>query len=223
VPGTVQAILAARIDRLPADDRDLLQIASVVGTDVPVAVLAAVAGRATDALADGLARLQFAEFLYETTLVPDAAYTFKHALTHDVAYGSLLHERRRALHVRIGEAIETLYPDRLAEHVERLAHHAVRGERWEKAVDYLRQAGIKALGRSAYREAAAHLEEVLKALEAPSRVPRAQRAGDTSGSSSEARSRPSPSTHGCSIISAVPRPWRRASATSGDFSRSPSI
>jgi predicted ATPase len=132
VPGTVQAILAARIDRLPADDRDLLQIASVVGTDVPVAVLAAVAGRATDALADGLARLQFAEFLYETTLVPDAAYTFKHALTHDVAYGSLLHERRRALHVRIGEAIETLYPDRLAEHVERLAHHAVRGERWRR-------------------------------------------------------------------------------------------
>jgi transcriptional regulator with AAA-type ATPase domain/tetratricopeptide (TPR) repeat protein len=165
VPGTVQAILTARIDRLPADDRDLLQIAAVVGTDVPVAVLAAVAGRAANALADGLARLQAAEFLYETTLVPDTVYTFKHALTHEVAYGSLLHERRRALHARIVEAIETLYPDRLAEHVERLAHHAVRGERWEKAVGYLRQAGIKALGRSAYREAAAHLEQALEVLE----------------------------------------------------------
>ena len=117
VPGTVQAILAARIDRLPLDDKDLLQTAAVVGTDIPVAVLAAVSGRTVDALADGLARLQAAEFLYETSLVPDAAYTFKHALTHDVTYGSLLPDRRRALHVRIGEAIETLYPERLAEHV----------------------------------------------------------------------------------------------------------
>jgi tetratricopeptide (TPR) repeat protein len=165
VPGTVQAILAARIDRLPSEDKDLLQTASVVGTDVPVAVLAAVAGRAVDALVDGLARLQAAEFLYETSLVPDAAYTFKHALTHDVAYGSLLHERRRALHVRIGEAIETLYPERLAEHVERLAHHAVLGETWEKAVVYLRQAGAKAFGRSANREAVALFAKALESLE----------------------------------------------------------
>src|SRR5262249_7045660 len=110
VPGTVQAILAARIDRLPAEVRDLLQTAAVGGTDVPVAVLAAVAGRAADVLSDGLARLQAAEFLYETSLVPDAVYTFKHALTHEVAYESLLHERRRALHARIVEAIEGLYP-----------------------------------------------------------------------------------------------------------------
>jgi predicted ATPase len=153
VPGTVQAILAARIDRLPPEDRDLLQTASVVGTDVPVAVVAAVAGRAADALADGLARLQATEFLYETSLVPDAVYTFKHALTHEVAYGSLLHERRRALHARIVEAVETLYPDRLAEHAERLAHHAVRGEAWGKAFAYLWQAGTRAAARSANRAA----------------------------------------------------------------------
>ena len=165
MPGTVQAILAARIDRLPADDRDLLQIASVVGTDVPVAVLAAVAGRAADALADGLARLQAAEFLYETSLVPDTVYTFKHALTHEVAYGSLLQERRRALHARIVEAIEALYPDRLAEHVERLAHHAVRGEAWDKAVAYLRQAGTRAAARSANRAAVAWFEQALSALQ----------------------------------------------------------
>jgi len=165
VPGTVQAILAARIDRLPADDRDLLQIASVVGTDVPVAVLAAVAGRATDALADGLARLQSAEFLYETSLVPDAVYTFKHALTHEVAYDSLPPERRRTLHARIMEAIAALYPDRLAEHVERLAHHAVRGETWEKAVVYLRQAGARATARWATRAAVAWFEQALAALQ----------------------------------------------------------
>jgi DNA-binding NtrC family response regulator/tetratricopeptide (TPR) repeat protein len=165
VPGTVQAILAARIDRLPADDRDLLQIASVVGTDVPVAVLAAIAGRAEDALADGLARLQSAEFLYETSLVPDAVYTFKHALTHEVAYDSLLRERRRDLHARIVQAIEALYPDRLAEHVERLAHHAVRGEIWDKAVAYLRQAGARAAARSAHRAAVAWFEQALSALQ----------------------------------------------------------
>jgi predicted ATPase len=168
VPGTVQAILAARIDRLPADDRDLLQIASVVGTEVPVAVLAAVAGRAADALADGLARLQSAEFLYETSVVPDAVYTFKHALTHEVAYDSLLHERRRTLHARIVGAIEALYPDRLAEHVERLAHHAVRGEAWDKAFAYLRQAGTRAAGRSANRAAVAWFKQALSALQ---RVP----------------------------------------------------
>jgi DNA-binding NtrC family response regulator/tetratricopeptide (TPR) repeat protein len=165
VPGTVQAILAARIDRLPADDRDLLQIASVVGTDVPVAVLAAVAGRASDTLADGLARLQSAEFLYETSLVPDTVYTFKHALTHEVAYDSLLYERRRTLHARIVEAIETLHPDRLAEHIERLAHHAVRGEAWERAFAYLRQAGTRAAARSPDWAAVAWFEHALSALQ----------------------------------------------------------
>ena len=104
----------------------------------------------TRTLRRGLAHLQAAEFLYETSLFPDLEYTFKHALTHEVAYGSLLHERQRALHARIVEAIETLYPDRLTEQVERLAHHAARGEVWEKAVTYLRQAGTKADARSAH-------------------------------------------------------------------------
>ena len=165
VPATVQAILAARIDRLPPEDKALLQTASVVGTDVPMAVLAGVAGAPADALADGLARLQAAEFLYETSLFPDVEYTFKHALTHEVAYGSLLQDRRRGLHARAVEAIERCYPERLAEHVERLAHHALRGEVWEKAVPYLRQAGVKAMERSAHREAAAGFEQALEALQ----------------------------------------------------------
>ena len=112
----------------------------------------------------GLAHLQAAEFLYETSLFPELEYTFKHALTHEVAYGSLLQERRRALHARIVEAIERLYADRLTEQVERLAQHAFRGEVWDKAVAYCRQAGAKAFARSALREAVACFEQALAAL-----------------------------------------------------------
>ena len=164
VPSTVQAMLAARIDRLSAEDKDVLQTAAVLGKDVPVAVLAAVTGRTADALAEGLGRLQTAEFLYEVSLFPDVAYTFKHALTHEVAYGSLLKERRRALHARAVTAIESLYQERLAEHVERLAHHALRGETWERAATYLRQAGEKATEHSAYQQAALSFEQALAAL-----------------------------------------------------------
>jgi class 3 adenylate cyclase/tetratricopeptide (TPR) repeat protein len=164
IPATAQAILAARIDRLAADDKRLLQAASVIGKDVPLALLQAIADIPEEGLSRGLAHLQAAEFLYETSLFPDLEYTFKHALTHEVAYGGVLQERRRALHARIVEAIERLYPDRLSEHIERLAHHAFRGERWETAVVYLRQAGAKALARSANREAAVCFEHALAAL-----------------------------------------------------------
>jgi predicted ATPase len=164
VPATVQAVLAARIDRLAPEDKRLLQSAAVIGKDVPYAVLQAIAELPEEPLRQGLARLQAAEFLYETSLFPDLEYTFKHALTHEVTYGSLLHERRRALHARIVEAIEGLYADRLAEQVERLADHAVRGEAWEKAVGYSWQAGAKAAARSAYREAVAYYEQALEAL-----------------------------------------------------------
>ncbi len=164
VPATVQAILAARIDRLPAEEKRLLQSAAVIGVDVPYSVLQAIGELAEEKLRASLTHLQAAEFLYETSLFPDLEYTFKHALTHEVAYGSLLQERRRDLHARIVEAIERLYTDRLAEQVERLAHHALRGEVWDKALVYLRQAGAKALERSAYREALACYEQALAAL-----------------------------------------------------------
>ena len=165
VPATVQVILAARIDRLPAEDKQLLQSASVIGKDVPFVLLHAVAEAAEDAVHRGLAHLQAAEFLYETRLFPDPEYTFKHALTHEVTYGTLLQERRKALHARIVGAIERSYPDRLTEHVERLGHHAVRGEMWEQAVAYLRHAGAKALARSANREAVGFFEQALAALQ----------------------------------------------------------
>jgi tetratricopeptide (TPR) repeat protein len=165
VPATVQAVLTARIDRLPLEEKRLLQTAAVIGTEVPLALLQAIAEVPDAALRVSLAHLQAAEFLYETRLFPDLEYTFKHALTHDVAYWGLLQERRRMLHASIVKALERLAPERLAEQVDRLAHHAYRGEAWDKAVAYGRQAGAKALVRSAYREAVATFEQALVALQ----------------------------------------------------------
>ncbi len=165
VPATVQAVLAARIDRLTLDEKRLLQSAAVIGKDVPLALLQAIAAQSEEEVRRGLIQLQAAEFLYETSLFPDIEYTFKHALTHEVAYGTLLHDRRRALHTRIVEITEQLYRDRLGEQVERLADHAVRGEVWDKAVMYLREAGTKALSRSANLEAVAYFTRALEVVE----------------------------------------------------------
>ena len=165
VPPTVQAILAARIDRLPAEQKRLLQAASVVGKDVPFALRQAIAEMDERGLHAGLVQLQAAEFLYETSLFPDLEYTFKHALTHEVAYAGLLGERRRQLHIAIVAAMERLRPERLAEQVEFLAHHAVRGEMRENAVRYLRQAGAKAAARSANPQAMEFFEQALTLLE----------------------------------------------------------
>src|SRR5262245_38597466 len=140
VSATVQAVLAARIDRLAPQEKGLLQTAAVLGTDVLFTLLQAIADVPEAALHRSLAHLQAAEFLYETRLFPEPEYTFKHALTHEVAYGSLLLERRRGLHGRLVEALEVLAPERVGEgtsgrssdQVERLAHHALRGEVWDK-------------------------------------------------------------------------------------------
>jgi class 3 adenylate cyclase/tetratricopeptide (TPR) repeat protein len=164
VPATVQAVLAARIDRLPPEEKRLLQTAAVIGTEVPFALLRAIADLPEAALHRGLAHLQAAEFLYETRLFPEREYTFKHALTHEVAYNSLLLERRRVLHARIVEVLEALAPERGAEQVDRLAHHALRGEVWAKAVIYCQQAGARANDRAAFREAVAYFEQALQAL-----------------------------------------------------------
>src|SRR5262245_60307311 len=164
MPATVQAILAARIDRLAPESKRLLQAAAVIGKDVPIPLLLAIADAPEDVVRAELTRLQAAEFLYEVRLFPDLEHTFKHALTHEVAYQGLLHDRRRALHARITEAIERLSSERIPEEAERLAHHALRGELWEKAVAYVRQAGFRSMSRGAYRDAAAHLEQALVAL-----------------------------------------------------------
>ncbi len=164
VPATVQAVLAARIDRLPPAEKRLLQTAAVIGTEVSLPLLQAIADLPEEGLQCGLAHLQAAEFLYETRLFPEREYTFKHALTHEVAYSSLLQERRRVLHACLVETLEKIAGDRVVEEGARLAYHALRGEAWDKALAYCRQAGEKVMARSAHREAVGYFEQALSAL-----------------------------------------------------------
>ncbi|HEV8458162.1 MAG TPA: sigma 54-interacting transcriptional regulator [Methylomirabilota bacterium] len=165
VPDTVEEVLLARINRLPERERRLLQSAAVVGKRVSVDVLRAIANLLDPALSEALAQLRAADFLYEDSSGPEVQYSFKHALTQEVGYASLRPELRRELHARIVEAIETIHPERLIEHVERLAHHSLRGELRDKAVTYLRRAGAKAAARPAHRQAVAYFEQALEALQ----------------------------------------------------------
>ncbi len=165
VPATVQAILAARIDRLEPEDKRLLQAAAVVGAHVPFVLLQAVMDVDDDALRAGLARLQTAELVHESRLFPELEYAFRHALTHEVAYGGVLNARRQTLHGVLVEAIERVYAERLAEQVERLAHHAARAGEPSKAIRYLKEAGLKAASQFANREASAHFEQAQKLLD----------------------------------------------------------
>jgi tetratricopeptide (TPR) repeat protein len=140
-------------------------VASVVGSkNIPFTLLAAIAAVPEQTLQSGLKALQSAEFLYETGLYPDLEYSFKHTLTHEVAYRGLLRERRRALHAQIVDVIERLHGDRVSGQVERLAHHALRGELRDKAVHYLQQAGRKAAERSALGDARGWFEQALAVL-----------------------------------------------------------
>ena len=164
IPATVQAILAARIDRLSTRAKQLLQTASVVGTHVPHGILQLLVALREDELRGALAELREGEFLYESRLFPDIEYSFKHALTHEVTYGSLLGDRRRLLHRCCVNVIQSLASDRLPGDAEQLAHHAVRAELWDQAVVYLRQAGLKAAAKSAPNAARSWLEQALGIL-----------------------------------------------------------
>jgi class 3 adenylate cyclase/tetratricopeptide (TPR) repeat protein len=163
VPETIQDIIMARLDRLGEDGKRTVQLASVIGRQFLVRLLARVAGL-TDRLEGLLRELQALEIIYEQGLLPEPAYIFKHAVIQDVAYNSLLMQRRRALHRAVGEAIEELYPDRLEEHYAELAHHFSQSGTWEKALTYHRHAGIQAFARSSLREALAGFEQALAAL-----------------------------------------------------------
>jgi class 3 adenylate cyclase/tetratricopeptide (TPR) repeat protein len=165
IPASVQAVLAARIDRLEPETKRVLQVAAVIGREVPRALLASVLDADLDALDEHLVKLKSSEFLYERIAAPEPGYLFKHALTRDVAYESLLRERRRELHERTLRAMEKSTAVRGEQSLEMLGHHAFEGECWEDAVQYLRRAGNKATVQSAYVEARALLERALKAIE----------------------------------------------------------
>jgi predicted ATPase len=162
----VQGVLAARIDRLPADEKALLQTLAVLGKEFSWSLLTQVAAQPDEVLQRLLARLQAEEFIYEQPAFPESAYTFKHALTQEVAYNAVLLERRRVLHERAAKAIEGLFAERLPEHYNALAHHYRRSDNTAKAVDYLHRAGHQAVERSAYTEAISHLTTALDLLTA---------------------------------------------------------
>jgi class 3 adenylate cyclase/tetratricopeptide (TPR) repeat protein len=162
IPPTVQAILAARIDRLPSDAKELLQTLAVIGREFPLSLIRAVVRKSDDEIGRMLDDLQLGEFIYEQPAVGDTEYVFKHALTQEVAYNSVLIERRKQLHERIGAALETLYASSLDDHLAELAHHYGRSANLERAVYYLSRAGTQALNRSAFAEALAQLQQGLE-------------------------------------------------------------
>lgn len=165
IPASVHAVLAARIDRLPEGDKRLLQAASAIGAQVPAALLRAIAELSGDELRGALARLTDGGFLRAQASERETEYGFKHTLTFEVAYQSLVLQRRRSLHATIVAAIERLHPDEAAQdRVEQLAHHALRGEVWPKALRYCAEAGRRALARSANRAAVTHFERALGAV-----------------------------------------------------------
>jgi class 3 adenylate cyclase/tetratricopeptide (TPR) repeat protein len=164
VPDTIQGIIMARLDRLGEDGKRTMQLASVIGRQFLVRLLERISGL-TSKLEGLLADLQALEFIYRHGLLPEPAYIFKHAVIQDVAYNSLLVQRRKELHRAVGAAIEELYADRLAEHQEELAYHYERGEVWEKALEYSVKAGQKLQQAYANREALDHYNRALAICE----------------------------------------------------------
>jgi predicted ATPase len=164
IPPTVQGILAARIDRLAPGEKALLQQLAVIGRQFPLSLIRQVITQPEVELYRLLASLQRKEFLYEQPAFPESEYLFKHALTQEVAYGTVLQEQKKLLHERTGQAIEQLYQDKLAERYDDLAHHYQRSGNAEKAIEYLQLAGQQAARRSAYEEALAYLDAALKLL-----------------------------------------------------------
>ena len=161
VPDTVQDVIRARIQRLPDAPRRLLELASVIGREFTRRLIDRLAG-ASDATERALRELKAFELIHETSVFPELAYAFRHALIHDVAYHSLPVERRRELHGAVARAIEELHGDRVAEQYEVLAHHFAEAAEWVKALDYLRKAAEKATQAFAIREALALYDRALE-------------------------------------------------------------
>ena len=166
IPDTIQGIIMARLDRLGEDGKRAVQLASVIGRQFLKRLLGRIAGL-THELDGLLGELKTLEIVYELGLLPEPAYIFKHAVIQDVAYQSLLVQRRRDLHRAVGQAIEELYADRLADHYEELAHHFAQGDAWAKAFEYLVRSGDKARDTYANEAAIAHYA---RAIEVASRV-----------------------------------------------------
>jgi class 3 adenylate cyclase/tetratricopeptide (TPR) repeat protein len=165
IPTTVQGMLAARIDRLPRGEKELLQTLAAIGREFPLRLARQVTSRTEQQLDTMLDHLQSAEFIHEQPAPGDVEYIFKHALTQEVSYNSLLLEHRKLLHERIAEAIETLFVEHLDDHLKDLAHHYRRSNNNVKAIEYLRRAGEQSAVRAFYEEAIEQLSSALELLE----------------------------------------------------------
>lgn len=164
IPSTVQSVIAARIDGLPITEKEVLQVASIIGGDVPVSVLQRLTGLDDATLEKALKFLRAAKFLFNSKLPPAGEYSFYHAMAQEVTYRSLLKERRRKLHAAAYNVFVGLHAERIEKVAELLAYHAELGALWEQAALHLRQAGTSAIERSAYKEAIGFLELALEAL-----------------------------------------------------------
>jgi class 3 adenylate cyclase/tetratricopeptide (TPR) repeat protein len=165
VPTTVQAVLASRIDRLSPEEKEVLQTLAVLGREFSRRLVQAVITKSEDYLERALSRLQAGEFIYEQPAAVDVAYTFKHALTQEVAYNCVLVERRNLLHERAGEAPESIFAEQLDDHLDELAHHYSRSGKVAKAIEYLGRAGQQTMQRSAYSDAIRTLGMALDLLQ----------------------------------------------------------
>jgi predicted ATPase len=164
VPDTIQGIIAARIDRVEENLKRIMQVASVIGREFAFRIFQSIMGM-SEQLKSSLLNLQGLEFISEKRLFPELEYIFKHALTQEVAYNSLLQRRKKEIHEKIGEAIEFLYPERLEEYYELLAYHYGRSENKDKALKYLDLANLKAAKRNALQDAKAYFDEAMKTLD----------------------------------------------------------
>ena len=165
IPPTAQGVLAARIDRLPADQKELLHTLAVMGREFPLGLIRRVVQRSDPGLDHLLEELQLAEFIYEQPAVGDVEYIFKHALTQEVAYNSILSDRRKLFHERTGQALESMFAANLDDHLSELAHHYSRSDNAAEAVEYLGRAGQQALRRSAYPDAISSLMAAIDLLQ----------------------------------------------------------
>jgi class 3 adenylate cyclase/tetratricopeptide (TPR) repeat protein len=164
VPSTIQDVIMTRVDALLEGAKALLQTGSVAGREFSHDLIRKVTELSEEELCSHLSVLRDSEFIYERGIYPQSKYVFKHALTQDVAYNSLLDKRKKEIHEKIAKALERIYIDRLEELCEALAFHALRGEDWQRAYEYSRKAGLKAFSHSAYKEAQSYFEDALNAL-----------------------------------------------------------
>jgi predicted ATPase len=164
LPPTVKGILASRIDRQPSEHKQLLQTLAIMGKESPLGLLRHVVPAAEARLGEMLADLQASEFIYEHPALPDVKYVFKHALTQEVAYNSLLSERRKLLHERAAQGLEVLFIDCIDDHLADLAYHYSRSGNDAKAIEYQIRAGELAHQRSAFSQAAAYFQDAIARL-----------------------------------------------------------